>query len=154
MAPVSPEREPTLRLQQRAFDFAASVLLQCPNDVSHLGARELWRQLVKAAPSASHNLVEADEASSTPDFIAKMKIALREARESRNCLKFLSHCRLTAEWQKLIPLEDEARQLSLIFASILIKVKLRYKKELEEKEAKKRRRAGGKNARRSVRTEL
>jgi hypothetical protein len=41
MPHISPERERTLCLQQRAFDFAAAVLLQCPNDISHLGAREL-----------------------------------------------------------------------------------------------------------------
>ena len=82
MSYVSLERERTLQLQGRVFQFASTVLVECPSHIAHLGAHELWRQLVKAAPSASHNLIEADEASSTPDFIAKMKIALREAKKA------------------------------------------------------------------------
>jgi four helix bundle protein len=133
MASISPERKRTLQLQERVFAFASAVLLECPQDIPHVGARELWRQAVRSAPSSSNNLIEADEASSTADFIAKMKIALREARESRNSLRFLVHCKLTPRWQQLAPLEDEARQLSLIFATILIKVKRRYATEQQER---------------------
>ena len=43
----------------------------------------MWGQLVRAADSASNNLVEADDAVSDADFLNKMGIALREAKESR-----------------------------------------------------------------------
>jgi hypothetical protein len=39
----------------------------------------------------------------------------------------------TPRWQQLVPLEDEARQLSKIFSTILIKVRKRYAKEKEER---------------------
>ena len=129
-------RKRTLQLHERTFKFAAAVLLECPRDpIPNIAARELWRQLARAAPSTSNNLLEADEASSTLDFIAKMKIALREAKESRNCLRFLVHCKLAPRWRDLMPLEDEARQLSSIFATILIRVKRRYE---DEKEARRK----------------
>jgi len=128
MRPLSPERQRTLALQERVFRFACTVLLACPETIRHLASREVWRQLVRAAPSTSNNLEEADEASSTRDFIAKMKIALREAKESRRCLRFLKVCRL-ANHQRLGNLEDEARQIAAIFAAIVINTRRRSEEE-------------------------
>jgi four helix bundle protein len=62
-----------------------------------VASRELWRQLVKAATSVSANLEEADEASSDADFIAKMKIALRETKETRLLIRFLKN----ANWPNI-----------------------------------------------------
>ena len=39
-------------------------------------------------------LEEADEASSTTEFIYKMKVVLRETKESRRWLRFILYCRL------------------------------------------------------------
>jgi four helix bundle protein len=120
----SPERQRTLKLQERVFTFAADVVRACPHSVNDIASREIWRQLVRAATSASNNLEEADEASSTADFIAKMKIALREAKESRRCLRFVVECHL-ANHQKVTQHLDEARQISAIFAKIIINTKNR-----------------------------
>jgi four helix bundle protein len=137
MPTPSLERQRTLALHERVFKFACRALDACPENTRHLASLEVWRQLVKAAPSTSNNLEEADEASSTRDFIAKMKIALREAKESRRCLRFVTSCRL-ANHQKIGGLEDEARQLASIFAAIVIKTKARYEEEKRtKKEAKK-----------------
>ena len=138
MATPSLERQRTLALHERVFRFACQVLNACPDYVQHLASREVWRQLVRAAPSTSNNLEEADEASSTRDFIAKMKVALREGKESRRCLRFITTCRLTNH-DKIAGLEDEARQIASIFAAIILKVKARYEEEKrKKKEAKKR----------------
>ena len=136
MPNISPERQRTLDLQARVFKFACGVLNACPEYVSHLASREVWRQLVRAAPSTSNNLEEADEASSDRDFIAKMKIALREAKESRRCLRFLKECRLS-NYDKVGNAEDEARQISLIFATIIINTKARLAREKKARKAKK-----------------
>ncbi len=122
MAYDSPQRQRTLRLQERVFNFAAAVLLKCPHSTWHLASRETWRQLVRAAPSTSYNLEEADEASSDADFVAKMKIALREAKEARKALRFITRCEL-ANHREVEGLEDEARQLACIFATIIIRKK-------------------------------
>jgi four helix bundle protein len=68
--------------------------------------------------STSGNLVEADEASSRADFVVRMKIALREARESALWLRLLLACGLPGH-SASAPLLDEARQLALIFAAII-----------------------------------
>ena len=51
-----------------------------------------------------------------------MKIALREAKESRKALRFVSRCKLL-NWEKIDGLEDEGRQLASIFATIIINKK-------------------------------
>jgi four helix bundle protein len=137
MPAPSPERQRTLALHERVFRFACGVLNACPENTRHLASLEVWRQLVKAAPSTSNNLEEADEASSTRDFIAKMKIALREAKESRRCLRFVTSCRL-AHHDRIVGLEDEARQIASIFAAIVINTKARYEEEERKKKAAKR----------------
>jgi four helix bundle protein len=73
----------------------------------------VWGQLVRAADTTSNKLVEADDAVSEADFLNKMGIALREAKESRTELMKLRLGNLdnypkTAK----LELESEATQLT------------------------------------------
>jgi four helix bundle protein len=97
-----------------------------PDDPS----RTVWRQLIRAAPSASGNLEQAEEAFTGQDFLYRMKVVLRETKESRRWLRFIQRRKL-ARHQEVASLEDEARQLAAIFATIYIK----RKKSLEAKKA-------------------
>ena len=137
MTNLSSARQRTIQLQQRTFDWMCGVLKACPKSVNDIASRELWRQLVRAALGSAGNLEEADEASSTRDFISKMKIALRETKESHVWLRALRACKLTGH-ERMEKLEDEARQLSLIFAKIVVKTKRRQKAEREQKRMAKR----------------
>jgi four helix bundle protein len=87
--------------------------------------------LYERAPSASGNLDEADEASGDDDFIYKMKVVLRETKESRRWLRFITACALQ-NYQKLGDLGDEARQLSSIFATIVKNTERRVAREKKE----------------------
>jgi four helix bundle protein len=84
---------------------------------------EVWRQLVAAATSTATNLEEADGASSRADFRAKMRITLREAKETRLCLRLLTASRLNGH-ETIAGLLDEAGQLVAIFTAIVRKVSL------------------------------
>jgi four helix bundle protein len=77
-----------------------------------------WRQLLRSATGASAILDEADEATSDADFVYRMKTVLRETKESRRWLRFIFECELQHH-ELLGSLCDEARQLSLIFATII-----------------------------------
>ena len=98
-----------------------------PEAVSHVPSATVWNQLVRAADSASNNLVEADDASSTADFVHKMRLALREVKESKQCLAKLRLNRLDAN-DRVEGLEQEADQLEAIFATIVLKVTGRYRR--------------------------
>jgi hypothetical protein len=68
MKELSPKRQRTLALQERAIRFSVNVNFCCPKHFSSLPSRTVWGQLVRSADSASNNLVEADDASSDADF--------------------------------------------------------------------------------------
>lgn len=76
---------------------------------------------------ASGNLEEADESSSAREFVCKLKIALREAKEARRWLRLLDACNLHRA-DVVEPLAQEAGELAAIFATIVLKVKRRLSK--------------------------
>ena len=134
MKEPSEKRKPTLALHDRALQFSNDVNTSCPTYFTNKPSAKVWDQLVRAADGTSSNLIEADAASSPADFLAKMGIALREAKESRAELAKirvgrLDHHALTEQRQ----LESEASQLSAIYASIILNMRLRLEREQEEK---------------------
>lgn len=86
MKEPSEKRKRTLALHDRAIQFSIAVNDCCPQRFSNIPSERVWDQLVRAADSTSNNLIEADDASSDADFLNKMGIALREAKESRAAL--------------------------------------------------------------------
>ena len=128
MKPPSEARKRTLALQERALRFTTAINLACPDKFTNLPSATVWGQLVRSADSASNNLVEAEDASSSADFLYKIQLALRETKESRICLAKLRLGKLDA-FHQLPELEDEAGQLCAIFATIAIKVANRLQRE-------------------------
>jgi four helix bundle protein len=84
-------RQRIAALHQRSFDLACGVLKAYPRKpFFDEPSRVVWRQLVKAITSSTFNFEEADAASSDSDFLAKMRIALREAKEVRAAFLILN----------------------------------------------------------------
>lgn len=80
-------------------------------------AAALCPNLVRAAVSAAANTEEADDASSTRDFLSKGRIALREVKETRLRLRVLrAGGYLDADDHWLV---DEAVELTKILATII-----------------------------------
>ncbi len=71
-------------------------------------ARELSYQLLSAGTSAGANSEESDGASSHDDFIAKNRIALKEAKEARFRLRVCRRCDfLDSQFDPLVQESDE-----------------------------------------------
>jgi four helix bundle protein len=115
----SPQRARTLALQNRSFEFTCAIITAYPHR-SFLDdpSRDMWRQLVRAAGSSTFNLEEADAASSDADFLAKMRISLREIKEARVVMRVIVRCKL-ANHEELATHLDEAGQLVAIFMTIV-----------------------------------
>lgn len=135
MRPISDARKRTLALQRRTLNFSTGVNINCPKRFTTIPGETVWRQLVRAADSVSNNLCEADDASSTADFIHKIRLTLREAKESRNCLEKLRLARLD-HFEAVLDLEREAGELCAIFAAIAMKVAKRLELEKPGKRQK------------------
>jgi four helix bundle protein len=67
----------------RAFRFAVRIVKLCERMAeSGFGARHIARQLIRCGTSIGANAEEAQEAQSKPDYIAKMSVSSKEARET------------------------------------------------------------------------
>jgi four helix bundle protein len=76
-------------LEDRTFDFAKRVrgfVKKLPKTVANL---EDGKQLVKASGSVGANYIEANESLSKKDFILRIKICRKEAKESRYWLRLI-----------------------------------------------------------------
>jgi len=130
MREPSEKRKRTLALHDRAIRFSTGVNVSCPQEFSNVPSKQVWNQLVRAADSTSNNLIEADDAGSDADFLNKMGIALREAKESRAALLKIRLARLD-NFQMTIErdLESEAGQLAAIFSAIIRNMRFRLEEE-------------------------
>ena len=82
-------------------------------------------QLVRAGTSTGANYCEADDAESSKDFQHKIGICKKESRESKYWLRIITvaiknYPELLQEAKKI---EQEAKELNLIFNSIINKIK-------------------------------
>src|SRR5437870_13499489 len=108
-------------LEDRTFEFAQSVrafVKQLPRTVSNT---EDVRQLVRASGSVAANWIEADEALSKKDFLMRVKICRKEAKESRLFLRLVDTGLTKNNGTDRDARASEARELTLIFSSIISK---------------------------------
>jgi len=107
-------------LEDRTLIFAKQVIEfvnKLPKSLSNI---EISKQLVRSAGSVGANYIEANESLSKKDFIMRIKICRKEAKESRYWLKLvLCNNRELEETQK--GLVQEATELMKIFGAILEK---------------------------------
>ena len=103
---------------ERSYAFALEIVLLYR---SLCGEREfvLSRQLVRAGTSIGANVEEALAAQSRRDFVAKMSIARKEARETTYWLRLLRDANLI-EAARANPLIKEASALVRILTSIIL----------------------------------
>ena len=81
--------------------------------------RVLGQQLLRSGTSIGANVHEAQGAQSKPDFIAKMSIAHKGARESQFWLELVERAELVPS-ERLSELRNETMQIVKILASILL----------------------------------
>ena len=132
MKPPSEARKRTLALQDRALRFSNSINQSYPNGPISYPSEVVWAQLVRAGDGASSNLIEAGDGSSDADFLHKMRTALREAKESKACLRKIRMGPLAnAARVAGLGLEQEADELCAIYSSIIINMEKRLARERE-----------------------
>ncbi len=108
-------------LEDRTFAFAKRVRTFVKGLRKTLATIEDGKQLIKASGSVGANYIEANESLSKKDFIMRIKICRKEAKESRYWLKLIDtedEKELEKEREKL---GKEATELMNIFGSILRK---------------------------------
>lgn len=79
------------------------------------------KQVVKASGSVGANYIEANEALSKKDFLMRMKISRKEAKESAYFLRLIHETNSPDFEQRGIELRNEAIELKKIFSAIIEK---------------------------------
>jgi len=85
-------------------------------------------QLIRCGTSPAPNYGEAQSAESRADFIHKMKICLKELRETKVWLIMIKRAKLISPISKLQPLIEENDELISIFVSSIKTSKQKAKK--------------------------
>lgn len=107
----------------RTFEFAVRVVKLAQHlDKTPGVPRTLSNQVLRAGTSIGANVEEAQGGQSRPDFISKMSIALKEARETLYWLRLLQAAELCSE-QQLAELSSEAHEIVSILVTIVKKSK-------------------------------
>ncbi|HEY3132329.1 MAG TPA: four helix bundle protein [Acidobacteriota bacterium] len=90
----------------------------------------LGKQLLRSGTSIGANVHESQGSQSKADFIAKVSIAHKEARESAYWLRLIEKAEII-RGARLSSLLDETDQLIRILSSILLTAKQRNEKQKE-----------------------
>ena len=102
-------------LEDRLIEFSV-LIIEIINEMSNTKAgNHLSGQLVRSGTSFSLNYGKAQSAESRKDFIHKMKVILKELRETFVCLKIIHRSKLYKTENKIIKAIKENNELISIF---------------------------------------
>lgn len=102
-------------LEERLIEFSILVIEIVDEMPNSKAGNHLSGQLVRSGTSVSLNYGEAQSAESRKDFVHKMKIILKELRETFICLKIIHQCKLYKAENKIIKAKNENNELISIF---------------------------------------
>ena len=111
----------TYDLEDRTLAFAKAVREFVKQLPKHTANFEDGKQVIRSSGSVGANYIEANEALSKKDFIMRIKICRKEAKESRYWLRLVDTGTsepLAGQRQRLA---QEAQELMNIFGAILQK---------------------------------
>ena len=117
--------EENRNLSDRLLEFSIRVIKFLRKVENTIEFKAIKYQLIKAATSSGANYEEAQGAASKPDFINKIRIALKEMREANYWLLVLNGVLENKSLKpELIELIDESEELKKILGSICKKASI------------------------------
>ena len=107
-------------LEKRLIDFSVLIIKIVNDEIPDSKAgKHLSGQIVRSGTSVSLNYGEAQAAESRKDFIHKMKVILKELRETFVSLKIIHRSNLFKHEQAIITAKEENNELISIFVASL-----------------------------------
>ncbi len=118
-----PNSKPVYDLEERTFQFAKAVRLFVKALPKTLANIEDSKQFIKASGSVGANYIEANEALGKKDFLMRIKISRKEAKESAYWLRLIHETNDLDKIEDAKSLIQEATELKKILSSIVEKSK-------------------------------
>jgi len=101
-------------IEERTFNFAVRVI-KMVNQISLRPATyELGKQIIKSATSINSNVVQARSGVSKKDFINHMKIARKEAKETKRWIQMMVAAKLTTPGKTQLLLNENEQIISIL----------------------------------------
>ncbi|TAH42174.1 MAG: four helix bundle protein [Bacteroidetes bacterium] len=104
-----------IQLEERLISFSVSIIEMTQSLPETRANNHLGMQLLRSATSTALNYGEAQSGESRRDFIHKIKLVLKELRESHVCLKIIFKISQGSDAGKLPLLLKECDELVVIF---------------------------------------
>jgi four helix bundle protein len=108
-------------LEDRTRVFAENVRAFAKKIPKTLANVEDAKQVVRASGSVGANYIEANESLSKKDFLLRIKICRKEAKETRYWLRLIDPGNAAAVQKDRVNLIQEATELTSIFGAIIRK---------------------------------
>jgi four helix bundle protein len=121
------DEAPAYDLEERLLDYGAAIIHLTRKLNGDYAERHVGNQLLRSGTAPLYHHGEAQGAESNADFIHKMKLALKELRESQRWLKLIRKAQLLPDSEQLLSLLDETDQLIRIFVTSIRTAKTRRK---------------------------
>jgi four helix bundle protein len=113
-------------LEERTAKFGEEIIRFVKSIKKDTITNPLISQIVRSATSVGANYVEADGAESKKDFMHKISICKKEAKETKHWLRMISTACPESKI-KCRELWKECQELTLIFSSIVLSKKEKIK---------------------------
>ena len=114
----------TYDLEERTFQFAKEVRLFVKTLEKTIANYEDAKQVVRSSGSIGANYIEANESFSKKDFLFRVKISRKEAKESIYWLRLIKETNTISNKEIVEKLIQEATELKKITSAIIEKSKL------------------------------
>ena len=114
MAEATEKDRSNFDIEDRLISFAVQVIRTAESLPKSVAANHITGQLVRCGTSPAANYGEAQAAESRSDFLHKMKVCLKELRETRVWLLMTASADMLTT-DRLTPLLNENDQLIAIF---------------------------------------
>jgi four helix bundle protein len=104
-------------LEERLLDFAARIIRLVESLTRSPAGLHIAQQLLRSGTSPLPNHAEAQAAESSRDFVHKLKVCLKELRETHRWLRLIQRVPLLKTPALATPLLDETDELIRIFVA-------------------------------------
>jgi len=102
-------------LEDRLINFAVSVINLCADLENSKAGNHIGGQLLRSGTAPALNYGEAQSGESRKDFVHKIKIVLKELRESLVSMKIIERAKLIESMENITKAQNECNQLISIF---------------------------------------
>ena len=115
---------PTYDLEERTTDFGKRIIRLCRALPQNTINYNLISQIIRSSGSVGANYREANDALGKKDFLFRLRISRKEAKETMHWLELIEEANYKFKC-RMEDLKQEARELKNILSAIIEKVNKR-----------------------------